>query len=284
MSSFNEYLQSLAGEVQNYDATEAYEPLTLEESYDATEVENYLKTAKRVQPGVAKAMSTKIVRNPLARTQIKEEMRKAGFSAGFTPNTMIGRGPVSAIFDLKIKRVTANIEETLPVPIFGPFDLASKYASVIGPLPSGVSLVGVDSGKIAGGEKIVTLTYRDNASTPNQDTVVISINQYEYPSFLEALKTSRFIVSRARYEVAETSATGLQMLSTQFQSINRSMFGKKVENDIPLSGAKNPYQQQNGIVDIEGTFDIDAQTTWVLAFLPQENTVTINQLSEKSRT
>jgi hypothetical protein len=98
--------------------------------------------------------------------------------------------------------------------------------------------------------------------------VTITISQYDYPSFLQALLASRFTVSNARYSVSDTSALGIQQLTKPFNTIERSMFGAYVQNNIPLSSSKSPFQFQNGIVDILGTFNITAQSTWVLAFQP----------------
>ena len=83
---------------------------------------------------------------------------------------------------------------------------------------------------------------------------------------MSAIQTSRFIVSNAKYGISDTSATGLQQLTKKFQSIDRSMFGRLTKNDIPLASSKSPFQFQNGLVEIVGTFDVTAQTTWVLDF------------------
>jgi hypothetical protein len=87
------------------------------------------------------------------------------------------------------------------------------------------------------------------------------------------LLSSRFVVSNARYSVSDTTATGIQQLTKPFQAIERSMFGAFLKNDIPLSSSKSPFQFQNGIVDILGTFNITAQTTWVLYFQALANQV-----------
>lgn len=265
MNQFDQYLNSLAVSTENYEnpaLSGNYDDLTLEESYDATEIENYLKQAKRVNPSTARTMSTKIVKNPRARMEVKEAMRRDGFAAGFRPSGISGGvAPLAAQFDIQITRATATIAQDLPVPIFGAFDLASKYRSVI-TLPSGVSITNLEVGAI-GRETRVDITYTSGA---NNDVVRITIPQYEYPSFLNALATSRFIVSNAKYSVSDTSATGLQQLTKKFQSVDRSMFGRLTQNDIPLASAKSPFQFQNGLVEIMGTFEVTAQTTWVLDF------------------
>jgi hypothetical protein len=206
-------------------------------------------------------MSTKIVKQPRAKMEIKEAMRRDGFSAGFKPAGFGSGANLAAQFDIQILRNSANINQDLPIPIFGAFDLASKYKSVL-TLPSGVSITGIDNGAI-GKENFVEIEYTSGA---NVDTVRISIPQYEYPSFLAAVATSRFIVSNAKYGISDTSATGLQQLTKKFQSVDRSMFGRLTRNDIPLASSKSPFQFQNGLVEIVGTFDVTAQTTWVLDF------------------
>jgi hypothetical protein len=44
------------------------------------------------------------------------------------------------------------------------------------------------------------------------------------------------------------------------------MFGKVVTDNIPLGASKSPFQQQNGIVDILGSFTVTPEVTWALDF------------------
>lgn len=263
------YLNDLAGETYdntlgNYDAT-----LSNEQSFDALEVENYFYTAKRKPRGVARQMAERVVRQPGVLNKVKEAMRQDGYRAGFEPSTAaVGQG-LAAQFDIQITRLTATITGVdLPVPIFGALDIASKYVGVL-VQPSGTAISALSIGAV-GTETQVRISYTKGANT---DIVVITISQYDYPSFLSALLASRFIVSNARYSVSDTTATGIQQLTKPFRSIERSMFGAFSKNDIPLSSAKSPFQFQNGIVDILGTFNITAQTTWVLDFQPVANQV-----------
>lgn len=259
--NFEDYLNDLSGRAYddtlgNFDAT-----LSTEQAYDAIEVENYLTTAHRKPRGVARQMSERIVKSPSALNQVKQAMRNDGYRAGFEPSTFASGKALAAQFDLKIKRLTSAVTDDVPVPIFGAFDVASKYVSVLS-LPSGVTITALSVGTI-GYEKQVRITYTKAAAN---DIVQITIAQYDYPAFLNALLGSKFIISNARYSISDTSATGLQQLTKPFVSIERSMFGALMKNDIPLSSAKTPYQNQVGIVDINGTFNVNAQTTWSLDF------------------
>lgn len=278
--NFEDYLNDLATRsyddtLGNYDAT-----LSSDDAYDAVEVENYIASKYRKPRGVARQMADRIVRSPSAKAQVKQQMRNDGYKAGFEPSGMGGNvgQALAAQFDIKIKRLTATVTDDVPVPIFGAFDIASKYNSILS-LPSGVSISALSIGAV-GTEKQVRITYTKGA---NNDIVQITISQYDYPAFLTALVGSRFIVSNARYSISDTSATGLQQLTKPFSSIDRSMFGALLKNDIPLSSAKTPYQNQVGIVDINGTFNVTAQTTWVLDFQSLANQeVTISAFVTKS--
>jgi hypothetical protein len=268
--NIDSYLNDLAGETYdntlgNYDAT-----LSNEQSFDALEVENYFYTAKRKPRGVARQMAERVVRQPGVLHKVKEAMRQDGYRAGFEPSSAAVGAGLAAQFDIQITRVTAEISLDLPVPIFGAYDIASKYQGVL-TLPSGVSISNITVGAI-GTETQVVITYTAGGGLKNDD-VIITISQYDYPSFLQALLASRFTVSNARYSVSDTSSLGIQQLTKPFNTIERSMFGAFVQNSIPLSSSKSPFQFQNGIVDILGTFNITAQSTWVLAFQPNEGQV-----------
>jgi hypothetical protein len=266
--NIDSYLNDLAGETYdntlgNYDAT-----LNNEQSFDALEVENYFYTAKRKPRGVARQMAERVVRQPGVLNKVKEAMRQDGYRAGFEPSGAAVGQALAAQFDIQITRLTATVAGDLPVPIFGALDIQSKYNGVL-TQPSGTTITALTIGAI-GTETQVRISYTRGGNT---DIVVLSISQYDYPSFLSALLSSRFVVSNARYSVSDTTATGIQQLTKPFRAIERSMFGAFLKNDIPLSSAKSPFQFQNGIVDILGTFNITAQTTWVLDFQALANQV-----------
>ena len=280
----SDYLRELAANasgnyddtLSNYDGT-----LTAEQAYDAVEIENFLATAKRKHRGLARSMAEKIVRSPRALMQVRDEMRQAGNAAGFTPSTTSTGQGLAAQFDLHIERTTATINQDLPIPLFGGFDSLSAYTSVISQfLGTGTTVEALNIGYAQAGANAtanptatsVTITYKNGVHT---DDVIIYLGQYDYPAFLGALRTSKFTISNARYNISDTTL-GLGQLTKPFKSIERSMFGAFIQNDIPLSSSKTPYQMQNGIVDINGTFKINAQTSWVLQFGPVAQEVVIS--------
>ena len=272
-----QYLAKLASEASSYDDTlgnyDFDNTLTESQAYDAIEIENFLYSAKRQPKGVARKLAERIVKNPRQMMAVKEDMRRQGVAAGFTPSTQSGGQGLAAQFDIKITRVGVATGVDLPVVLFGAFDLASAYKSIISQfLPAGTTLSALVVGGVAS-PNTVRFSFTKGANTDHLD---VTVNQYEYPSFLEALKTSRFVVSNARYSVSDTGAPGLQQLTKTFKSFDRSMFGALLQNDIPLSSAKTPYQNQPGIVDINGTFNVNAQSSWVLLFGAVAQEVTIS--------
>jgi hypothetical protein len=270
--TFDDYLNDLGSKsyddtLGNYDGT-----LSTEQAYDAQEVENYLHVGKRKARGTARQMADKIVRSPQALNAVKQAMQKDGYRAGFEPSNSAGNAPLAAQFDIQISRATQTVTDALPVPIFGAFDIASKYASVL-TLPAGVTISALSIGAV-GTESKVNISYTKGANT---DIITITIAQYDYPSFLQALLSSRFIVSNIRYTISDTSASGLAQLTQPFKQVDRSMFGALLRNDIPLSSARTPYQNQVGVVDVNGTYNLTAQSTWILNFISlSTQTVTLS--------
>jgi hypothetical protein len=257
----NDYLKSLGAE--NFDATFDNSYMSPEDHYEAVEIENYLQATKRYPGNTARQTAARIVKSPAARAEMKNEMKRAGIASAFVNPAMPGSitSNLSAQVNFQIVRNTATIAQDLPVPLFGAFDSANNYANVL-QLPTGVSISNIDFGG-ALKPNTVTITYTSGA---NSDTVDVTCQEYAYTSFLRALATARFTISNARYTISDTGALGVQQLSKKLQAQTRSMFGKVVTDNIPLGASKSPFQQQNGIVDILGSFTVTPEVTWALDF------------------
>lgn len=262
--NLDQYLNSLSSS-ENYDTTHNYDTtqnyLSADEHYEAVEIEHYLHNGRKMEAHKARRVAERIVKNPSAKAEIKNEMRRAGIASGFSnPALPVNPASLSAQVNLQIKRLTATVAADLPVPIFGGFDVADKYSQVLS-LPSGVTISAFDLAKLGGGEQILEISYTDGTHT---DKVQVSLQEYAYPAFLSACATTKFTVSNARYTISDTTSTGVQQLTQKFQSQTRSMFGKVITDNIPLSASKSPFQQQNGIVDILAQLAINPEVTWVL--------------------
>ena len=259
----NEYLKGLASD--NFDATfdDSQNYLSPDEHYEAVEIENYLQTAKRYPGHTARKTAARIVKNKAAKAEMKAEMKRAGIASGFVNPAMPGSitSNLSAQVNFQILRTSTNIASDLPVPLFGAFDSASFYNSVL-QLPSGTSISNLTFGSVTK-PNTVEIEYTSGAHV---DTIELTCQEYAYPSFLRALATSRFTISNARYSISDTTSTGVQQLTKKLQAQTRSMFGKVVTDNIPLGASKSPFQQQNGIVDILGSFTVTPEVTWSLDF------------------
>lgn len=275
-----QYLRELAGQAasNNYDTTENYD-LTENQMYEAVEIENYIATVERKPRTTARRVAERVVRNPAAVAAIKQKMQRAGFAAGFTPAGIGGGAPSVANFDMVITRSSANITSALPVPIWGAFDVSSGFQGVLGSyLPAGVTVDDLVVGGVGADSTRLAITYAKTVGGSKvTDTLYISLNQYDYPSFLTGLTTSKFLISQIRLTIADTSATGLSQLNQTFDYVERSIFGAYRKDSFPLNSAKSPFQYQNGIIDINGTFNVTAQNSWVLMFQDNvDQTVTLN--------
>lgn len=268
MPGYEDYMAELGrqgGNFENLDKSFDGGQLSPSEHFEAMEMENFFTQAKGMPGNKARALSTRIVKDPQAKVQVKEQMRRAGMPTGFQNNPAMPdiHSRLEAQVNFQIKRLTANIALDLPVVLFGPYDLASKYQQIIQQLlPPTVTLTGLDVGKIAGGELFADFVF--TAPGPLVDTIRVSCQEYAYPSFLEALKGSKFLMSNGRYSISDTGATGLQQMTKQMQYVSKSMFGKSINDKVPLSASKSPFQFQNGIVDILGTYEVNAERSFTL--------------------
>lgn len=271
MSRFDDYMRELARSGQSFESFDEEESF---EQFEASlEVESFLKQEKGYPAAKARQIGMRVAKRPAELAAVKMEMRKAGYGEGFKPGG-ISQGMVAGIraaVNFKITRLTANIALDLPVALFGSYDAASKYQqSLAGQIPSGVTLTGLDIGKIGGGELVADFTYTQGL---NVDVIRVTLDEYAYPAFLEQLKGSRFRAGQIRYKVSDQGATGIQQLDKKMTYFVRTMFGKQTNDNIPLGNSKSPFQQQNGIVDILGEYEINAQTSIVLQFQNLANQV-----------
>jgi hypothetical protein len=268
--NFNEYLASLgsASNLENFEAN-LNSP---DEYYEALEAENFLKSAKGYPGYKARAIASRIVKNPAAKAELKMQMRQSGVAAGFQNNPALPgiQGNLQAQINVQATVAVAGAfgSTAVPVPIFGAYDSASNYTDVLNPLiPSGTTLAITQSAD--GKSKIFTYTKGAGVSC----TITVSLQEYPYNSFIEALKGSAFMLSQARYSVSDTSATGLAQMTQAMSYFSRSMFGKTVSDNVPLAASKSPYQQQTGVVDILGSYKVDASAGFTLLVNPNNGQV-----------
>lgn len=226
------------------------------EEEEAYEVENFLVRNQGMGKFQAKRMSHAIVKNPVALRKVQKQMSKNAGRGAFTIEANDNQPASAAQFDIVITRNSANIAQALPVILFGTQDALNGYRALV-------------SGLLTGGTVLTSVRYGENVSQPNalrftytnggvSDTIDVSCPQYPYPSMLTSGITDLLKLSKIRYSISDT--TQLSQFSNGHAIVQRTMFGKKSENTISIGAYKRPDQFQNGIIDVDGTFDVDKET------------------------
>lgn len=163
---------------------------------------------------------------------------------------------VGAYVNLVVKRVSNNINSPLPVALFGTTFEASQYKQLLSEfMPSGVTIVKLEITSTGG----FVFTYSNGTIT---DTITVECPQIPYSNFVRALQTDQFDVNKLRYSLADP-VTMLPQFQEPFQYYKKSLFGTKTVKDFPIEMHKTPMQQQNGILDIDMSFDVDKDTALI---------------------
>lgn len=197
-------------------------------------------------------------------------------NTGYASAGMVGSSPMplqsptpgnvasAAQFGLKLKRLTAAIAQTLPVPMFNPIDAQAAYAQSVGGLQRpGVRLSNVKFGTNGGFPDKMQLTYTDGVGT---DIVEVTCTSTDYPSFLASLITDKFNVNKIRMTLSDPAQ--LIQFDERLTANTLSMFGRGETNSVTPSNFKSPQQYQEGIVDVDLDFKFDKQTALVLPLIP----------------
>lgn len=252
----NDNLDILLNAIEQESASSSTYELSSYEEQEAYEVENYLRSVKRVSGRRASKLAPRIVKNGAALQQVRRAMQSdSGMSMGSGWNVP----PMKAQTTIVITRATANIPLALPVPIFGAIDSESGFIQSLGSaLPAGVS-VDVDFGVNNGKADSLLLTYTQGA---NVDGISITCNTIPYPSLLKAMQTDILSIEKIRYLLSDNTKTN--QYSQTHEVVRASMFGKADRNLFDVSTFVSPLQQQLGIVDVDVNIAVDKESAIVL--------------------
>lgn len=151
----------------------------------------------------------------------------------------------------------------LPVPIFSPISAEGAYAEVLGQsLPAGTTITSVLFGSNAGFPNQMRITY---ANGGNSDTIDITCNTMNYPSFLKDCNNNRFVMNRARMSVSAV-ANALVQFSQTVLTFTQTLFGEARTNRISLGSNITPEQFQTGIIDIPKSLPIEPNKGIIVPF------------------
>lgn len=263
MDNLDKYLTMLEAEA----GIGGFEQLNSFESYEAENIENYLVSSRGLTRPQAVNAAQKIVRTPALFAMVKNEMAansgqgiiKTGGDL-FTPKS-------AALFNINIRRVTDTIKADLPYFLFGATALQSAYREVMPVLPAGVFLQQVRTGLVyVGRENIVELVYTNGVDT---DTVEISCEETAYSSFINSTTTDVFKISKVRMSISDVLQQ--QQFNKNIRFFVKSMFGKDGSDRVVPKQYKSPMQQQQDIIDLEGEFSVDKETTFISKIIPVAN-------------
>lgn len=173
------------------------------------------------------------------------------------------RAPVSAaIFDITITRATANINASLPLPIFGVLDRESNYTEIINQdLPSGTVLTSITT---SGSGKGLTFTY---TSGLNVDTIDVECAQVPYVNILRASQTSLLKMQQNKLQISDV--TKQTQFSQKVGIVVNTIFGKNTSDSYTPNQFKSDLQNQNDIRTITTITDIDSETSMVFLVIPE---------------
>ncbi len=237
-------LSQLIDELRNEDL----QGLEALENMDNDELENYLKSVNL---------------RGLPKSEVRGLIRSMRPNAGVVTPVNSFRAPVSAaIFDITISRASANINASLPLPIFGCLDKESNYTEIINQdLPAGTVLTSITTSPTGKG---LRFTY---TSGLNVDTIDVECAQVPYVNILRASQTSLLKMQQNKLQISDV--TKQTQFSQKVGIVVNTIFGKNTSDSYTPNQFKSDLQNQNDIRTITTVTDIDSETSMVFLVIPE---------------
>lgn len=219
-------------------------------------VEKYKRQGKSPERAHASAYSKMEMQHG---SKFTNAMRK-----GNSTQLQHGNKKVSAQFDIKITRNTANIVGIdLPVPLFGAIHYNARYLSIIPSfLPAGVLLSGIAIDNNGN----VVFTYTQNA-TGFTDTITVGCNQIPYITFLDGSKLNAQKVSKTLYQISNVNF--LNQFGSLFKTFEKGIYGKLDGNDISVSATNLPNITNFVAREVKTGFNITYENSVVIGIIAQ---------------
>lgn len=176
----------------------------------------------------------------------------------------------SANVTLKVKRLTANIAQPLPVPLFGSADFAANYAqTLLQCLKNGITLKTIkhagNMGATASASEYTHKISFEYQLGGNIDIVEVSIEELPILSFLAFMGEDKFVIGTSQYGISDVTKL------VQFQQRNLiydlSLFGAAKNDGFTAQTYRSTKQNQNDIVDIKVPIYVNKNRTLVLPII-----------------
>lgn len=208
--------------------------------------------------GLVDNLHKKSVQGLQSLNNVNENM---GYNNNITMDNTFRAPKSAAMFDLTIKRNSANIAADLPVPFFGALDYQSNYIEVISSyLPAGVTLY-KDGGapiEISPSGKGLRF-YFYQASTEAVDTLDVECAQVPYVNLLRATQGSLINLQQNKMTISDVSIQA--QFSNSVYIYKNSIFGKDTTDSFTPNQFKSDLQNQNDIRTITTSYTVDQETS-----------------------
>lgn len=97
---------------------------------------------------------------------------------------------------------------------------------------------------------LVQTFYAASGGTNYSAFVILRCPGVAYATLVDSLNSDRFWVNNIRYQLPDTTATGLLQYDNDIKIMAQSLFGLYAENTVSPTSFKQPNQFQNGIIDV----------------------------------
>ena len=172
-----------------------------------------------------------------------------------------------ARFNISIKRLTVNIDDILPVPVFGILDYESQYAEVLAPyLPPGCTYVLAPTDNNKG----LKITYTVGG---NSDIIEVTVKEKPYLSLLRGTQTSSIKLSQMKAKI--TDVANSELFTETIRPLINSLFGMTTSNPFTADDWLRDDQYLQTIRTINQDVDVDAETTVIFNFSPVAENLTL---------
>ena len=182
----------------------------------------------------------------------------------------LNTGATKALFDVKVERRSANIDQSLPFVMFGQNILQTGYQAAI-PLPNGLT-VDVSQGTGADLDKIL-FAYTETAGGA-QDIIAVSSSTAPYPDALAATLTD--LNKYDRIKILLSSNLDTAQFDERVNFLKSTMFGAREDNNIIPSSQISENQNQDRQVNLNLNNSIDAKRAVLSKFRSQTGTISFN--------
>ena len=171
-----------------------------------------------------------------------------------------GGATEAANFTLQVRRhvQTTPIVGALPFAMFGASVAINGYRRLITSLiPVGVNLALVARGEFNLAPENVIFYYYTFGGQNEQ--ILVSCPQTPYPQLLDSTITDNFKASKIRYSLTEVGGNAVAQYSQPVTIWRTTMFGRNTSDTLDLTTYRKPNDFQSGIVDVEGSINIDKE-------------------------